>query len=117
VEGDEHMTKSVDRTSSGVTYRRTRGSTEFQPERADLTMTSEETWTISVDNDDPASTRVRSDAEVGMGRPGWAVTTRGSLELSSDAGFFHLEIHLTALHGDAVVFSKTWTEHIPREWA
>jgi putative CocE/NonD family hydrolase len=117
VEGDEHMTRSVERSSSGVTYRRTRSSTEFQPERADLALTSEETWTISVDDDDPASTRVRSEAVVGMARPGWAVTTRGSLELSADAGFFHLEIDLTALHGDAVVFSKTWTEHIPREWA
>jgi predicted acyl esterase len=117
VEGEEHMTKSVERSASGVTYRRTRSSTESQPERAGLTMTSEETWTISVEHDDPASTRVRSDAEVGMGRPGWAVTTRGSLELSADAEFFHLEIDLTALHGDAVMFSRTWTEHIPREWA
>ena len=72
---------------------------------------------MSVDEDDPASTRVRSDAESTMERPGWKVTTQGSLELSGDADSFHLKIELTAVHDDRVVFNRVWDDNVPREWA
>jgi hypothetical protein len=52
-----------------------------------------------------------------MERPGWKVTTRGSLELSADGEAFSLVIDLTALHDDEVVFTRTWKERIPRERA
>jgi hypothetical protein len=87
------------------------------PERDGLTYTSDETWTISVEDDDPATTRVRADGEVTMERPGWKVTTRGSLDLSADADVFELVIGLTALHDDEVVFTRTWEDRIPRVWA
>lgn len=105
------------RDGSAHVYERHRFSTENQPERAGLTYSSDETWIISVDDDDPATTRVRADGEVTMERPGWKVTTRGSLELSSVAGAFDLVIGLTALHDDEVVFTKTWEDRIPRVWA
>ena len=105
------------RDGSAQVYERHRFSTENQPERAGLTYSSDETWIISVDDDDPATTRVRADGEVTMERPGWKVTTRGSLELSSVAGAFNLVIGLTALHDDEVVFTKTWEDRIPRVWA
>jgi predicted acyl esterase len=116
-ESDEAGDTSVERRGELVTYQRKRSSTEYQPERAELTMTSEETWTISVADDDPASTRVRSLAQVEMRRPDWAVATKGSLELSADADYFHLSIGLTALHDGEVVFSRTCTDDVPREWA
>jgi hypothetical protein len=52
-----------------------------------------------------------------MERPGWKVTARGSLELSADAGTFHLVIDLIALHDDEVVFNRTWNDTVPRVWA
>jgi hypothetical protein len=105
------------RDGSGNVYERHRFSAEHQPERRDLTYTSDETWMISVEDDDPSTTRVRADGEVTMERPGWKVTTRGSLELSADAETFHLAIALTALHDDEVVFNRTWKDRVPRVWA
>jgi hypothetical protein len=105
------------RDGSSHVYERHRFSTEHQPERSDLTYTSDETWTISVDDDDPATTRVRADGEVTMERTGWKVATRGSLELSADAEAFELIIGLTALHDDVVVFTRTWEDRVPRTWA
>ncbi len=107
----------VQREGSTISYQRHRYSREFQPERADLTYSSDEKWSVSVDDDDPASTRVQSDVESTMERPGWKVTTRGSLELSGDADSFHLKIELTALLDDRVVFTRAWDDSVPREWA
>jgi hypothetical protein len=108
---------AVERDGSTTTYLRHRYAKELQPQRAGLTYVSDENWTVSVDDDDPASTRARAEAESIMERPGWKVSTRGSLELSGDSDSFHLVIHLTALHDDRVVFSRTWTDTVPREWA
>jgi hypothetical protein len=107
----------VIREGGSLTYRRHRFSFEHQPARADLTYSSEETWSITVDDEDPATTAVRSDGEVRMERPGWSVATRGHLALSADADNFHLSIGLTALHNDEIVFSRTWEDRVPREWA
>jgi hypothetical protein len=98
-------------------YERHRFSIEHQPARDDLTYTSDETWTIAVEDDDPSTTRVRADGEVVMQRQGWKVATRGGLELTADAAAFHLVIELTALHDDVVVFNRTWKDRIPRVWA
>ena len=117
LEDEDRDHTRVIREGSEVTYERHRYSKEVQPERANLTYASDETWTISVAEDDPATTKVRSDTEVTMERPGWKVTTRGSLELTGDAEDFRLSIDLTALHDDRVVFTRTWHEVIPREWA
>jgi uncharacterized protein len=117
LEEDDRGHAVVHREGSTVSYKRHRYSREFQPERADLTYASDENWVVSVESDDPASTRVRSSAESTMERPGWKVTTRGSLELSGDADSFHLKIELTALHDDRVVFTQAWDDRVPREWA
>jgi hypothetical protein len=117
VEGDDGGGTSIERSGTTTSYQRERRSTESMPERGDLALVSDEKWSVSVSDDDPATTRVRSDAEVQMSRPDWAVTTRGSLELTADADAFHLKIGLTALHNDEVVFSRTWVEDVPREWA
>lgn len=117
LEEEDRGDAGVERDDPTITYRRNRSAREVQPERANLTYTSDEKWTVSVDDDDPASTRVHSDAVVTMERPGWKVSTRGRLELSGDASAFHLVIALTALHDDRVVFTRTWTDTVPREWA
>jgi hypothetical protein len=117
LEEDDKGRARVHREGTTTSYERHRYSREFLPQRADLTYGSDETWFVSVDDDDPASTRVRSDAESTMERPGWKVTTRGSLELTGDADSFHLRIELTALHEDRVVFNRAWDDTVAREWA
>ena len=105
------------RDGATVTYERHRYSHQEQPERAGLSYTSDETWSISVSENDPTSTRARSDGEVTIQRAGWKVTTRGSLELTGDDANFRLVVVLSADHDDRLVFTKTWDETIPREWA
>ncbi|HSK05976.1 MAG TPA: CocE/NonD family hydrolase C-terminal non-catalytic domain-containing protein, partial [Acidimicrobiia bacterium] len=105
------------RDGATVTYQRHRYSHQRQPERAGLSYTSDETWSISVSEDEPTSTRVRSDGVVTMERAGWKVATRGSLQLTADDSSFRLVIVLGADHDDRVVFTRTWDETIPREWA
>ncbi len=117
LEGDDRSDGSLTHVDGVTTWARHRYSTEYQPERAYLTYTSDETWSISVADDNPATTRVRADGEVRMERPGWAVLTRGSLEITADAGSFHLTIELTAAHDDETVFTRVWEEEIPRQWA
>ena len=115
---EEHRSGArLTRDGSRSVYERHRFSTESQPERADLTYTSDETWSIGVDDEDPATTRVEAEGQVTMERPGWRVTTRGRLRLSADAAMFHLVIDLTALHDDEVVFTRSWEDDIPRVWA
>jgi putative CocE/NonD family hydrolase len=115
---EEHRSHArLIRDGSGHVYERHRFSTEHQPERRDLTYTSDEAWMISVEDDDPSTTQVRANGEVTMERPGWKATTRGSLELSADAETFHLVIDLIALHDDEVVFNRRWEDLVPRVWA
>jgi predicted acyl esterase len=115
---EEHRRHAhLTREGTGHLYERHRFSTESQPERDGLIVTSDETWAISVEDDDPATTHVRADGVLSMERSGWKVTTRGSLELSADAETFDLVIGLTALHDDEIVFTRTWEERIPRLWA
>ncbi|HEX2405338.1 MAG TPA: CocE/NonD family hydrolase, partial [Acidimicrobiia bacterium] len=117
LEDEDRGRAAVERVGSTTTYARHRYAKEVQPQRAGLTYVSDENWTVSVDDDDPSSTRARAEAESTMERPGWKVATRGSLELSGDSDSFYLVIHLTALLDDQVVFSRTWSETVPREWA
>jgi uncharacterized protein len=117
LEEEDREHAAVERDGSTTNYVRYRHAREFQPQRAGLTYASDENWTVSVEDDDPASTRVRAEAESVMERPGWKVSTRGSLELSGDSDLFQLVIHLAASHDDRIVFSRTWTDKVPREWA
>ena len=96
---------------------RHRYAKEIQPQRAHLTYVSDERWAVSVGDADPASTRSEQRRSrswndlIGRSPP------RGSLELSGDAESFYLVIHITALHDDRIVFSRTWSDTVPREWA
>jgi putative CocE/NonD family hydrolase len=116
VDEDRSRTRVL-REGGAVTYERHRHSRQEQPERSRLTYTSDETWTVSVDDHDPTSTRARSDGEVTMERHGWKVATRGSLELTGDQDEFHLAIVVSAYHDDRMVFTRAWDDSIPREWA
>jgi len=116
-EGEGQTGTFVERVGSTTVYGRERSSTERIPHRDHLRYASQEKWTIRVDDDEPASLRVRSDAEVEMQRPGWSVSTTGHLDLSADADHFYLSIGLVARHNGEIVFSRDWDDRVRREWA
>lgn len=109
--------REVDRRPGLTVYRRAVSHSERQPTRGDLVYGNDQEWTVAVDDDDPASTRVRSVAEMTLERPGWSVATQGSLAMTADAHSFHLTIELAAFLDGTEVFRRQWTDEVPREWA
>ena len=92
-------------------------SREEQPERADLVYDSQQSWEVVVGDEDPATTRVSSQNEIHLERPGWSVGTVGTLEMTADAHNFHLTVELKAMHDGSLIWERRWSEQIPREWA
>ncbi|HEY5889845.1 MAG TPA: hypothetical protein VIW94_03975, partial [Acidimicrobiia bacterium] len=97
-------------------FRRHRRTAELQPTRGDLVYTTEQTWTVSVEDDDPGSTAVQSTSELSLSRPGWEVEVRGSIAISGRESFV-LEIELSAHHDGEEIWTRAWDESIPRVWA
>lgn len=108
--------RELDRGTAYSIVRRMTGHSERQPTRRDLVYASDQEWTIRVEDEDPASIRARSVAEMRLERPGWSVTTRGSLEISGDADTFRLSIELAASLDGTEVFHRRWAEEIARRW-
>lgn len=102
---------TVTREGGATTFRLVRGGTEVQP---GLTYTTDQWWTVAVEDDDPATTRAETVSVVSLERPGWAVTTEGSITI--DSGFV-MTIDLAARYNDEEVFRRTWSETIRRQWA
>lgn len=71
-----------------------------------------EIWRITPE--DPLSARSDFDWSRTMRRGDWAVRVDSTLSQWADSRLFHVEATLTAYEGDAKVFSKTFTEKIPR---
>jgi hypothetical protein len=101
-------------TDGGVSlYRMIRGGTERQP---DLTYTTDQWWTVSVRDDDPATTQAQTVSIASLERPGWAVTTEGTIHIDGGDDF-EVTIELTAKHNGKEVFRRSWRDSIPRQWA
>lgn len=98
-------------------FRRDIESREEQPERADLIYDSQQSWEVVVGDDDPATTRVWSQNEIHLERPGWSVGTVGALEMTADAHSFYLTVELKAMHDGSLIWERRWSDQIPREWA
>ena len=107
---------SVDVEDGATVFRRHRRTAELQPTRGDLVYTTEQSWTVSVDDDDPGSTAVQSTSELSLSRPGWKVDVRGSIAISGRESFL-VEIELSAHHDGVEIWSRAWSESIPRVWA
>lgn len=101
---------SVEHESGGTTFRMERVGTEIQP---DLTYTTDQWWTVSVDTQDPSTTRAHTESRVSLDRPGWSVTTEGSIEISG-IDTLDVKIALRALHDGREVFHRRWEERITR---
>lgn len=98
------------------TLRRVRASIDHLPERDDLTYESDQWWTVTVDDHDPASLTLMTEARVSLSRPGWSVATQGTIEMSGDPAF-DVVVELVAHHDGDEVFRRRWSETIPRVWA
>ena len=71
-----------------------------------------EAWRITPG--DPLSARSDFDWSRTMRRGDWSVRVDSTLSQWADAQQFHIEATLTAYEGAAIVFSKTFSEKIPR---
>jgi hypothetical protein len=117
IELSEELEWSVEKGDGSAVYRKRVAGVERLPGRNDLTIDSDLAWSVSVDDDDPASTRVRFDGRVTYERTGWSVGTVASLELTTDGDTFDLAIELAALHEKRRIWERRWQESIPRVWA
>ena len=66
--------------------------------------------------DEPLSATVRCERETRSAGSGvdWRVTIAS--EMTCDAGSFHVKEEYAAYEGEVLVFTKTRTHTIPREW-
>jgi hypothetical protein len=115
-EGEEREW-SLSRDGETTTFHRRIGGTEVQPDRDDLVYRSSQEWTVEVEDDDPATTRVWSVNEIHFDRPGWSVATKGTLEMSGTSEAMRLHIDLEAFHDGEMIWQRSWEEAVPREWA
>lgn len=97
------------------TLRRSRGSTDHLPERNDLTYSSDQWWTVTVDDTEPVIHAV-TEASVSFSRPGWSVSTHGTISITAGPEF-EVTVGLVTTHDGAEVFRREWTESIERVWA
>ena len=108
---------SVARGDGMTVYAKRVKGAEAIPERGDLEIASAMSWSVSVEDIDPSSTRVRFDGRVGYRRPDWSVETVASMDLSTDGSSFDLAVELAAFHDRHEIWKRRWQEQIPREWA
>jgi hypothetical protein len=103
----------VIRAGEDSVYRRVTGGTEIQP---GLVYQTDQSWTVRVDDDDPATTRAWTESRASLERPGWRVETRGTIGIEG-SDRFEVTIELAASHNEDEVFHRTWKETIPRVWS
>ncbi len=104
---------SVTKETGAAVYRAEKGGTEVQPT---LTYDTDQWWTVSVDDDDPATTVGHTWSRSALRRPGWDVSAEGSIHIEGGDSFL-VTIDLVAHHNGEEVFRRTWAESIPRRWA
>jgi putative CocE/NonD family hydrolase len=111
----DSATWDVESTGNQTVFRRHLSSAEFQPTRNNLTYTTDQTWTVRVDDDDPGTTAVDATSRLSLSRPGWEVEVDGSISISGVESL-RVEIVLNASHNGEKIWSKTEDESIPRVW-
>jgi putative CocE/NonD family hydrolase len=63
---------------------------------------------------DPLSARLRCERSFRVGRGDWQTRVEVGSELTSDTRTFHLVSTCDVFEGEARIFSRTWTDDIPR---
>lgn len=106
---------SIRRDGGTTIFNRHIASREILAGRGMLTYGSEQTWAVSVADDDPGSTRVKARSVLSLEREGWEVSVVGTLEISG-RNAFDILITLEAFTGGSRVWKRRWEESIPRKW-
>ncbi len=106
---------SVDIGKQRSTFKRHIESEEIQAGRNDLTYSVDQQWEVAVDNDDPGSTMVHARSFLTLSRPGWHVTTEGTIDIRG-ADALRVVIELVATHDGEEVWSRRWEDTVAREW-
>jgi hypothetical protein len=105
----------VEKQEGWARFHKEVASGQIQPDRDQLSYYSHQTWSVEVEDNDPATTKVFSESILGLSRPGWAVETTGTLEITG-ADVFHVVVELTASHQGRQVFNRRWVDDVPRVW-
>lgn len=108
---------SVERDGETTTVHRRSLHSELQPDRRDLTYVFRQSIELSVDDTDPVTSRGHADVETSLARPGWEVAAVATVDVTADSTTLHLAIDLVASHQGAEVWSRRWSEDVPRVWA
>lgn len=104
-------------TDGRARFQRLSVTSELQPERDGLFYDNRQCIEISVTEHDPSTVHASAQVDAALRRPGWDVATAGRVEVTGDATFFRLRVNLTARLNGEDVWSRTWHDMIPREWA
>lgn len=111
----EEATWAVSTRDRRTTFSRHVASEQVQPTRNDLTYSSDQSWMVAVDEQDPGTTAVQSSSDLTLSRPGWDIAVSAGISISgSDA--FEVVIDLAARHNDVEVWRRSWQESITRRW-
>ncbi len=111
----DEATWEVEKNEIKTVFRRHLSSAEFQPTRNNLTYTTDQSWTVQVENDDPGATAVEARSHLTLSRPGWEIKVDGSIVIEGRESFV-VHIELSASHNNKEIWTKTWDETIPRVW-
>jgi hypothetical protein len=112
---EDEATWSLEHHDHQTTFARRIISRQIQPTRGDLNYSSDQTWTVVVDDDDPGTTEVRSSSDLTLSRPGWDVAVAAGISIGgTDA--LKVIIDLAARYNGAEVWRRNWEEEIPRKW-
>jgi putative CocE/NonD family hydrolase len=112
----EDRSWSVERSDGRTEFTRQVGTTEYQPDRTDLTYIYDQKWIVSIADHDPATMRAEAEVAIGLRRPGWDVATLGKMVMTGGDPI-DLLIAVSASEDGEEIWRREWTEAIPREWA
>jgi predicted acyl esterase len=105
----------VVRDSRRTVFRRRRTHRERQPDG--LVYESRQVFSVSVDDDDPASTTSKAEGSVQLQRSEWDVLAGYSLEITGNESTFEVVVGLKAFDRGNQFLARTWSESIERVWA
>jgi len=71
---------------------------------------------FSITEGQPTSASVQCKRQIEISRGDWQTSVETSSVMTSDKDYFHLTNILDAYEGQVLIFTKSWTQKIRREW-
>lgn len=109
----DHVTGECTYVTEGVGGLFGEGVVRF--DEIDTTLSHSLRREFTIRPDDPLSARYMLTQSYELGRDGWRIRIESRTAMRSDAGHFHLDGAMQVFENDAQVWSRDWTESIPRD--